>query len=410
MKKGWEVKKLGEVFDIERGGSPRPIDSFLTNSPDGINWIKIGDTKGVTKYIYQTKEKIKPEGAKRSRVVNDGDFILSNSMSFGHPYIMKTTGCIHDGWLVLREKEPGIDKDFLYYVLDSDLICQQFDNLASGATVRNLNIELAKKVKIPLPPLPEQLRIVAILDKAFAAIAAAKANAEKNLQNARELFESYGEDIFANPGEGWEEKKLGDKTLLKIIDGDRGKNYPKRADFYEEGYCLFLNTGNVRPDGFIFESTAFINEKKDKALGNGKLNRNDVVMTTRGTIGNVAVFSDDVDYHNIRINSGMLIFRPNLKFITSEYLFEIFRSGITKAQIDKHVSGAAQPQLPIKTLVNFTIPVPKSLSEQRSIVAKLDALSSETKKLEAIYQKKLADLDEMKKSILQKAFSGELTG
>jgi len=214
----WEVKKLGEVCEIERGSSPRPIKSFLTDSPKGINWIKIGDTKGVTKYIHQTKEKIKPEGARRSRIVNDGDFILSNSMSFGRPYIMKTMGCIHDGWLVLREKEPNIDKDFLYYVLSSDLIYKQFNNLAAGSTVRNLNIDLVKSVKIPLPPLPEQKRIVAILDEAFVAIATAKENAEKNLQNARELFESYLQSVFANPGDGWEEKTLG-KVCSDFLQG-----------------------------------------------------------------------------------------------------------------------------------------------------------------------------------------------
>ena len=160
----WKEKKLGDICDIERGGSPRPISSFITDDPDGINWVKIGDTKGITKYIYQTKEKIKPEGARRSRMVHEGDFLLSNSMSFGRPYIMKTTGCIHDGWLVLREKVPNIDKDFLYYVLGSDLIFQQFDYYAAGSTVRNLNIDLVKKVTIPFPPLPEQNRIVAFLN------------------------------------------------------------------------------------------------------------------------------------------------------------------------------------------------------------------------------------------------------
>lgn len=130
----WPIKKLGEILTIERGGSPRPIDSFITESLDGINWIKIGDTKGVTKYITQTKEKIKPEGAKRSRMVYNGDFILSNSMSFGHPYIMKTTGCIHDGWLVLRPTDKSIRSDFLYYLLGSPLVSSQFDALAAGST------------------------------------------------------------------------------------------------------------------------------------------------------------------------------------------------------------------------------------------------------------------------------------
>jgi len=217
------------------------------------------------------------------------------------------------------------------------------------------------------------------------------------------------QSVFANSGEGWEEKKLGDKDLLEIIDGDRGKNYPKKNEYLIEGACLFLNTKNVRPDGFNFETTVFVNGERDRALGKGKLKRNDVVMTTRGTIGNIGLYDKTIGFDNIRINSGMLIFRPNRDVIISEYLFVILRSNIIKSQINKYVSGAAQPQLPIKTLVNFFIPVPKALPEQHAIVAKLDALAAETKKLEAIYQNKLADLEELKKSILQKAFNGELT-
>jgi restriction endonuclease S subunit len=170
---------------------------------------------------------------------------------------------------------------------------------------------------------------------------------------------------------------------------------------------IFLK--KVRPDGFNFETTMFINEEKDRALGNGKLRRNDVVMTTRGTIGNLGIYTDDIDYDSVRINSGMLIFRPNRNKINPEYFFEILRSSIIKDQIKKRVSGAAQPQLPIKTLVKFTFPIPSELSKQRAIVTKLQFLSMETKKLEAIYQQKIAALEELKKSILQKAFNGELT-
>lgn len=164
MKNNWQTKKLGDIFQIERGGSPRPIERFLTTDENGINWIKIGDTKNVTKYIYKTEQKIKPSGLSKTRIVNDGDFILSNSMSFGRPYIMKITGAIHDGWLVLRKKLPAIDKDFFYYLLGSPVVFSQFDSLAAGSTVRNLNTKLVASVEVPFPSLPEQKRIVKILD------------------------------------------------------------------------------------------------------------------------------------------------------------------------------------------------------------------------------------------------------
>jgi type I restriction enzyme S subunit len=201
---------------------------------------------------------------------------------------------------------------------------------------------------------------------------------------------------------------LGDEKLLKIIDGDRGKNYPRKSDFKDDDFCLFMNTKNVRTDGFLFESKMYITREKDESMGKGKLARNDVVLTTRGTIGNIGIYNEDVPYENIRINSGMLIFRPNQEVVTSRYLFELFRSSIMKDLIKRHASGAAQPQLPIKTLINFRFPIPSSLEEQQQIVKKLNSLSAKTKKLEAIYQKKLDNLEELKKSILDKAFKGGL--
>lgn len=149
-------RRLGELCSIARGGSPRPIDKFLTTAPDGINWIKIGDATASDKYIYATAERIIPAGATRSRTVKPGDFLLSNSMSFGRPYIMRTTGCIHDGWLVLSDYEKHLDQDYLYHVLGSAFVFRQFDRLAAGATVRNLNIDLASRAVIPVPPLKEQ--------------------------------------------------------------------------------------------------------------------------------------------------------------------------------------------------------------------------------------------------------------
>lgn len=163
-KEGWEVKKLGEKADIFRGGSPRPIEDYLTIHPDGINWIKIGDVKKNAKYIESTEEKIIPEGLSRSRFVNEGDFLLSNSMSFGRPYILKIKGCIHDGWLVIQNYQDHFDRDFLYYVLGSEAIMQQYKSMASGSSVLNLNKEIVKNVIINCPKsVEEQASIAKVL-------------------------------------------------------------------------------------------------------------------------------------------------------------------------------------------------------------------------------------------------------
>ena len=163
-KEGWAEKRIDEVCSIARGGSPRPIKDYITNDPNGLNWIKIGDTDMGGKYIYSTKEKIKPEGLKKSRWVEEDEFLLSNSMSFGRPYILKTNGCIHDGWLVLRDYQKYLDIDFFYYVLSSEFVQKQFRTKAQGSTVSNLNTDRVASVTIPVPSLTEQQRIVSRLD------------------------------------------------------------------------------------------------------------------------------------------------------------------------------------------------------------------------------------------------------
>jgi len=163
-KDGWEIKKLGNKAEILRGGSPRPIESYLTTSSDGVNWIKIGDVKIKAKFIESTEEKIVKEGISRSRFVKQGDFLLSNSMSFGRPYILKIDGCIHDGWLVIQNYQKYFDKNFLYYVLSSELVLNQYKALASGSSVLNLNKEIVNNVHIAYPELiSEQQRIAKIL-------------------------------------------------------------------------------------------------------------------------------------------------------------------------------------------------------------------------------------------------------
>ena len=156
----WAWVRLGAVLEIARGGSPRPIQQYLTTEPDGINWIKIGDTDKGGKYIYKTKEKIRLEGVVKSRMVHSGDFLLTNSMSFGRPYILKTDGCIHDGWLVLSNRFECYSVDFLYYILSSPFAYYQFCDSVSGAVVKNLNSDKVANALFPLPPLSEQQRIV----------------------------------------------------------------------------------------------------------------------------------------------------------------------------------------------------------------------------------------------------------
>ena len=161
----WEWIKLGNVCTIARGGSPRPIKEYITTAEDGVNWIKIGDTEKNGKYICATAEKIKPSGVSKSRMVHSGDFLLTNSMSFGRPYILKVDGCIHDGWLVISQSTEIFDQDYLYWLLSSNYAYMQFCGKVSGAVVKNLNSDKVANSVFPLPPLAEQKRIVAKLEE-----------------------------------------------------------------------------------------------------------------------------------------------------------------------------------------------------------------------------------------------------
>ena len=154
--KGWPTSALEDLFEISRGGSPRPIDDYITESPDGVNWVMIGDAPEGSKYITATKKKIKPEGAKRSRSVKPGDLLLTNSMSFGRPYIMRTSGCIHDGWLVLSPRRSNVVPDYFYSLLGSRALYTEFSRRAPGATVKNLNIGLVRSVVVPVPAEAKQ--------------------------------------------------------------------------------------------------------------------------------------------------------------------------------------------------------------------------------------------------------------
>ncbi len=400
---GWEIKKLGEVLLIERGGSPRPIEKYMTDSHDGINWIKISDATASEKYIYETKEKITKDGLHKTRVVNEGDFILSNSMSFGRPYIMKTTGCIHDGWLVLKQNGKKIfETEFLYYLLSSPFVFQQFNLKAAGSTVRNLNIALVRSVDVPIPPLPEQQRIVAILDEAFAAIAKAKANTEQNLKNAKELFESYLQSVFENKGEGWEEKTIGE--MCDLMTG--GTPSSSKPEYYEGGKIKWLVSGDVN----MIEINDCEGRITELGMANSNtkyLPLNSIIIALNGqgkTRGTVAMLKTQAT-----CNQSLVSICPkNIKKIISDYIFYNLKVRYQEIRKITGDSGNDRRGLNMPLIRSIRISFPESIVEQDKYVKQFSFLLNETKRLEAIYRRKIGDLEELKKSVLDKAFKGEL--
>ena len=197
----WPLVPLGELCVIERGASPRPIRDYLTEADHGVNWVKIGDAEVGAKYITKTKERVTQEGAAKSRRVKPGDFILSNSMSFGRPYVMATEGCIHDGWLLLREQSERLDQDFLYNILGSEFVVTQFKRSATGGVVNNLNSEIVRGVTIPLPPLDVQKEIVAEIERY-----------QKVIDGARAVLDNYRPRIPIQPD--WPMVEIGEVCTL----------------------------------------------------------------------------------------------------------------------------------------------------------------------------------------------------
>ena len=233
MNSKWEYRKIGDVCIVERGGSPRPIDQYITNDANGINWIKIGDTSE-SMYITETAQKIKPEGMKKSRYVQPGDFLLSNSMSFGRPYILKTDGCIHDGWLVLRDKNSFFDKRFLYYYLSAKPTYEKFKMIAVGGVVNNLNSEMVRKISVPVPCKAEQIEIANLLDIVNRIILKRKQTLQKLDELVKARFVEMFGDRYVND-KNWNTTKLGNS-----ISFNNGKAHEQIVD--ENGEYILVTS------------------------------------------------------------------------------------------------------------------------------------------------------------------------
>lgn len=397
MRKGWETKTLGEVCVVERGSSPRPIAEFITTSEDGVNWIKIGDTENGGKYVTETKQKITHAGASQSRRVYPNDFILTNSMSFGRPYIMKIEGCIHDGWFALR-LGSNINVDYFYHLLSSNYVQNQFKDLAAGSVVKNISGDLVKKAILPIPPIDEQKQIVEILDKAFADLEIVRANAEANLKNARELYESYLEGIFSISGNGWTVKTLSE-VCAKITDGTH--QTPK---YFSKG-VIFLSSKNVTSGKIDWDNVKYIDEAQHIDMQKRVSPRKgDILLAKNGTTG-VAAKVDRDEIFDIYVSLAHL--RP-LEEITSDYLLHFINSPVAKKQFNKRLKGMGVPNLHLEEIREVKIPLPPSIISQDIISREIDAMKAETDRLLAIYTDKIFAIDELKQSLLAKAFAGEL--
>lgn len=291
---------------------------------------------------------------------------------------------------VLKPKDM-LDVDYLCY----SLMFYDVSGLVNGATRQKLTQADMRKMEIPLRPMSEQKRITAVINKVSDLISLRK----QQLTKLDELVKARFVELFGDPTHNDKKISVLPMTeLCEIIDGDRGKNYPKQEEFSENGFCLFLNAKNVTANGFSFENCTYITEEKDNLLRNGKLSRGDVVLTTRGTLGNLAFYDEGVPYEHIRINSGMVILRMKRGLITERFFIEQFKMQLASIKV-KIASGSAQPQLPISTMNKIMLLVP-DIEEQERFAAFVE----QTDKSKLAVQQSLDKLETLKRSLMQKYF------
>ena len=394
--KNWKKYKLKDLYYILRGGSPRPIDKYLTSDPNGINWIKIGDAKVGSKFIESTKEKIIPEGKNKSRFVNVGDFILSNSMSFGRPYIMKTEGCIHDGWLVLKEKEKNIIyKDFVYYLLCSKQVHSQFENAAAGGVVSNLNIQRVENVEVVIPnDIREQKEIADVLDAASEIIRLRTAC----IESAQSLIPALFQEMFGDINNNIHSLPISEiKSCVEIN--------PTKIIMNDNDDVTFLGMKDVTENGQMDLSTIKKYEEVKKGFTSFK---NDDVLLAKITPcfenGKAAIAKNLVNNTGFG-STEFYVLRPEQNKILPEYLYSIVKSSRFLEIGKSNMKGAAGQKRLIKDFVsNYKFLLP-DMPQQELFATKAQEIEAYIK----IQQAELENAKNMFQSILYYAFTGKLT-
>jgi type I restriction enzyme, S subunit len=390
----WPAHTLGGIFDIARGGSPRPIDDYLTDAPDGINWISISDASESSKFITRTKRRIKPSGESRSRRVQPGDFLLTNSMSFGRPYIMQTTGCIHDGWLVLRPREE-IHADYFYHLLGSAEVYAKFVRLAAGVTVKNLNIDLVSGVEVSVPPLAEQRRIAAILDEADALRAKRRAALAQLDEMAQAIFVEIFGDPIRNP------HRFPTDALADLVDPTRGISYGivQRGQDQDNGVPVLRISdivGGLVETGNLKRTTAEIASRYRRThLCGGEL-----AISIRGTVGRIAIVPETLAGGNVSREIAVI---PLLSGISPAFVRDLIRNPSVQQRLIDDVVGVAQSGINLEDLRKLPVLRPNStrLNAYVTAVTELEAMSQDA-------NQSANNLDSLFASLQHRAFRGEL--
>ena len=354
----WEQRKFSDLVQIERGGSPRPIDDFITDSPDGLNWVKIGDAPAQGNYITKTAEKIKPEGLSKTREVHPGDLILSNSMSFGKPYIMGIDGCIHDGWLLIRNTYKVFDLTFLCHLLGTPQMIIQYKSLAAGSTVNNLNKELVGNTVVTIPTIKEQRvlgqyletldNLITLHQREFAFLCKEKSKKFRYIKNA------------------WEQRKVTEIGKIYI-----GLVTTMTKHYTDEGTLLIRNS-DIKDGKFEFGDNPIYLEKTFAEKNETRMHQiGDVITVHTGDVGTSAVITEN---EAKSIGFATIVTRPNPKIIDSNYLCSFLNTDKHKKWAVSISTGDGRTNYNLGDYFELVVPVP-SIAEQKKIASYIQKLN-----------------------------------
>ena len=432
----WEVIKFGDKVDIFRGGSPRPIERYITTNANGINWIKIGDVRPNDKYIRQTEEKIILEGKSRSREVKKGDFILSNSMSFGRPYILNIDGCIHDGWLTIQNYTECFDKEFLYYLLGSDEVFTQYVQMAAGSSVQNLNKEKVADLQLKVPPLPEQQRIAKALSDVDALISTTekliqkkkniKQGAMQNLLTGKKRLPGFGDkqtDLFVPNGthtkevkdaspeqirlsakmkqtelglipEDWEVKGFG--AYASIVRGGSPRPIQNFLTTNSDG-INWIKIGDVKPEDKYIVST------EEKIIPEGKsrsreVHKGDFILSKSMSFGRPYILQIDGCIHD-----GWLAIQNYQDTFDTDFLYYLLGSDEIFQQYIEMAAGSSVQNLNKEKVAKLLVPI----FDKKEQTAIANVLSSMDKEIETL-NTKLEKYRNLKIAMMQQLLTGKI--
>jgi type I restriction enzyme S subunit len=403
MKKGWQTKTLGETCEVVNGGTPK---TGVLEYWDGQHrWITPAEMgKRLSPYVSETERMISDLGLRNSsaQMLPPHSVILSSRAPIGHLVINTELMATNQGCKGLIPRSQ-LQHKFLYYYLSS--IVDLLNSLGTGATFKELSGGKLTEVEIPVPPLAEQQRIVGLLDEAFEGLATAKANAEKNLQNARALFESHLQSVFTQRGPGWVENKLKSITT-KIGSGATPRG---GGESYKDKGISLIRSLNVHDLGFKYAKLAFLDDAQADELSNVEVQPRDVLLNITGaSVARCAIVPEDV--LPARVNQHVSIIRPIADKLDADFLHYLLISKPYKDQLLKtgEEGGSTRQAITKAQIQEFTVEYPATLKDQKTIVAKLDAMLAETQRLARLYERKHAALEALKKSLLHRAFTGQL--